>query len=424
WLAAGQGAVNEPRNATLITGGVALIIVLLGNVDIVARLISMFFMVTYGALCAISFLEHFAARPSYRPSFRSRWYISLFGAVMCAFMMFQMDPVFALAAILVMVGLYQVVKQSHEGTHDLAAMFQGVMTQTSRYMHIRLQRRRRRASDDEWRPSVIMGNERTFDRRSPLEFMRWICHRHGGGSYLHYIPGTLNTKSYREAQRVQARLVGMARSQKSTVYMNTIISPSMISALAQSLQVPGVSGLSNNAVMFEFSQNDDPQVVKDVVSWCDFAASTRMTLMVLRHGDLHFGEHKSIHVWLTWNDQENANLMILLSYILLGHPDWNDAEIRVFVALPRDQVEERREEFEHLMTQGRLPVSEKNIRFLPTNNVDAFRRLVARYSASADLTVVGFDMEGLEERKENVFLNHPDLGDVLFVHTPRQITME
>ena len=41
----------------------------------------MFFMVTYGSLCAISFLEHFAARPSYRPTFRSRWYLSLLGAV-------------------------------------------------------------------------------------------------------------------------------------------------------------------------------------------------------------------------------------------------------------------------------------------------------------------------------------------------------
>ena len=70
WLAVGAGAVNEPRNSTLVTGAVALIIVALGNVDVVARLISMFFMVTYGSLNAISFLEHFAARPSYRPSFR------------------------------------------------------------------------------------------------------------------------------------------------------------------------------------------------------------------------------------------------------------------------------------------------------------------------------------------------------------------
>jgi solute carrier family 12 (sodium/potassium/chloride transporter), member 2 len=71
-LARGAGPANEPRNATLVTGALALAVVAMGELDFVARLISMFFMVTYGALCAISFLEHFAASPSYRPTFRSR----------------------------------------------------------------------------------------------------------------------------------------------------------------------------------------------------------------------------------------------------------------------------------------------------------------------------------------------------------------
>ena len=76
-LAEGVGATNEPRIATLVTVAIALVTVALGDVNVVARIVSMFFMVTYGALCAISFLEHFAARPSYRPSFRSKWYLSL-----------------------------------------------------------------------------------------------------------------------------------------------------------------------------------------------------------------------------------------------------------------------------------------------------------------------------------------------------------
>jgi amino acid transporter len=70
FLAAGRGKENEPRNGTIVTAALAFAIAVFGNVDFVARLISMFFMVTYGSLCAISFLEHFAARPSYRPSFR------------------------------------------------------------------------------------------------------------------------------------------------------------------------------------------------------------------------------------------------------------------------------------------------------------------------------------------------------------------
>mgnify|MGYP000964621871 CR=1 FL=1 len=36
-----------------------------------------------------SFLQHFAADPAYRPSFKSKWYLSLLGAVMCIFLMFK-----------------------------------------------------------------------------------------------------------------------------------------------------------------------------------------------------------------------------------------------------------------------------------------------------------------------------------------------
>ena len=242
WLAAGRGHQNEPRNATVITGILALVIVLLGNVNLVARLISMFFMVTYGALCAISLLEHFAARPSYRPAFRSRWYISLLGALMCLFMMFQMDPLFALLALLMMAVLYQIMRRTKGGEADLAAMFQEVMTQAMRRMQNRLQRRRRNAVDDEWRPSIIMVNDRTFDRHSPLMMMRWLSHRQGFGTYLHHIHGYLDATSYDHSQKVKDDLVQLARQQRSPVYMDTIVSPSMTTALAQSLQIPGVTG--------------------------------------------------------------------------------------------------------------------------------------------------------------------------------------
>ena len=425
WLAAGIGDVNEPRNATFVTGILAAIIVILGNVDFVARLISMFFMVTYGSLCAISFLEHFAARPDYRPSFRSRWYISLFGAVICTLMMFLMDPLFAVLAILFMTGLYQLVSsKSAENRTGLAAMFQGVMTQANRYMSVRLQERRRRISASEWRPSVIMINNRTFDRRSPLLFMRWLCHRYGFGTYLHFIKGHLNAQTFAESERIKARLIKQARLQNSPVYMDTVVSPSMTSALAQSLQIPGVSGLNNNTILFEFSIHDDDDIIEEVATSCKFAASTRMTRLVLRHSDFYFGEKRTIHIWLTWNDRENAYLMILFSYILLGHSDWADAEIKVFAAMPMNQLAERRKEFKQFMADGRIPVSEKNIRFLPIDDLESYRERVARLSAEADLLVVGFDLEGLRERKGEIFKNHPNNKDVLFVNAHTELSID
>ncbi len=424
WLAQGHGTQNEPRNATLVTGVMAFAIVLLGSVDIVARLISMFFMVTYGALCAISFLEHFAARPSYRPAFRSRWYVSLLGAMMCLFLMFQMDPLFAFLALLMMGVLYQGTRRVQGGEGDLAAMFQGAMTQAMRYMHIRLQRRRREENFDEWRPSIIMVNDRTFDRRSPLMLMRWLCHRHGFGTYLHHIHGYLNAASFAESSTVKKRLVEMARKQRSTVYMDTIVSPSMTSALAQSLQIPGVTGMPNNMVLFEFARQDTPEVVEDLVKHSLFAASTDKTLLVLRHGEYHFGERDTIHIWLTWNDQENANMMILLSYILLGHPDWHNTVITVFAALPEAQVSGVRQEFRRHQIQGRLPISDKNIEFIATESTSEFRALVAKRSQYAALVVIGFGVDSLHERGASVFTNYPTLHDVLFVHAPREISFE
>ena len=424
WVSHGVGAANDPRHATIITGILALIIVIVGNVDLVATLISMFFMVTYGSLCAISFLEHFAARPSYRPSFRSRWYISLLGAIMCFLLMFQISFLFAVLAILVLVALYQGLRIAKGREGDLASLFHNAITQATRYMQIRLQQRRADQPPEEWRPSVIMVNDRTFDRRSPLTMLRWLCHRYGFGTYVHFIKGMLTDTTFAESNAVRSRLLELARKQHSTVYMDTVVSPSMTSALAQTLQVPGVSGMSNNCILFEFAQRDSLDVVESVVDQCLFAAGTDMTLMVLRHGENHFGGRESIHVWLTWNDKANANTMILLSYILLGHPDWEQAQVQVFAALPETEVEGTRQEFAQLIKEGRLPISEKNIKYFATETAETFRKLVAETSFEADLTVIGFDMHGLKTRGAEVFTNHGRLHEVLFVRAPRQIKID
>ena len=424
WLEAGVGSNNEPRNTTIVTGALAVCIVLAGNVDFVARLISMFFMVTYGALCAISFLEHFAARPSYRPSFRSRWWVSLFGAAMCLFMMFQMDPVFAILALVFMVVMYVFMSRTTTKQDDLAAMFQGVIGQATRYMQVNLQRQSRdEASTADWRPSVIMVNARTFDRRAPLEFMRWLCQRYGFGTYLHFIQDQLDSDSYEDALEVKDRLIKLARVQNSPVYMDTIVSPSIISALAQSLQVPGVSGLSNNAVMFEFSRHDEPEIVDDVAKAAIFASNTDMAMLILRHGDFHFGERREIHIWITWNDRSNANLMILLGYILLDHPDWRNGELSVFAALPTDEIEEQRSHLQEMLSEGRIPISEKNVRFFAVNDADAYADLVEEQSADADLTIMGFDLETLRDKRGEALWRHKKLRDVMFVRTARDITI-
>jgi amino acid transporter len=132
FLEKGKGESNEPVNATLITSIIVLVFVSPGSVDFVAQIISMFFMITYGSLCLVSFLEHFAGNPSYRPTFRSRWYLSLIGAIACFIMMFQMAPVYALLSLLAISGIYLSLRRGREEPDDLSAMIKGVLFQLTR----------------------------------------------------------------------------------------------------------------------------------------------------------------------------------------------------------------------------------------------------------------------------------------------------
>jgi hypothetical protein len=269
-----------------------------------------------------------------------------------------------------------------------------------------------------------MVNGRTFSRTAPLQFLAWLCHRYGIGTYIHFIKGHLNPDTFKESKRMQARLVKTVQQRKSAIYVDTMISPSMRSALAQSVQLPGVSGTENNCMLSEFTLDDDPEVLNEIREACGIASAARVSSLVLRHSDRFFGQHATIHVWLTWHDYKNANLMILLSYILLGHPDWKDSEIRIFAAFPQDDVEEERERLNEMITSGRLPVRKHNVRVIAADEKSDFGSLVLQRSEEADLVILGFTEERLRDKGIDLLLRHPDLGDVLFVSAEQRVRIE
>jgi hypothetical protein len=152
--------------------------------------------------------------------------------------------------------------------------------------------------------------------------------------------------------------------------------------------------------------------------------AARMNSLVLRHGDHFFGNRRNIHIWLTWHDYRNVNLMVLLSYILVGHPDWQHAEIRIFAAFPQGEDDERRDELHHMVTSGRIPVTEKNIEIIATDDRIDFNHLVTSRSQLADLVILGFTLERLVEKRADLFRRHSALRDVLFVSAQEQILIE
>ena len=419
WLASGRGKTNEPIKATLVTCVIGFVFVAIGELDIVAQIITMFFMVTYGAICLISFLEHFAADPSYRPSFKSRWFLSLLGFLMCIYLMFRISTLFAILSIVILILIYLSVTWKRPDRGSLAALFQGTTFQISRGLQIFLQNANREDAET-WRPSVVCVSRDSFDRFAAFDMTKWLSHRYGFGTYIHLISGYLSRESHERAVDAKGKLLEMARTSGSNVYLNTLISPSFTSAVAQVIQLPGVSGKDNNMILFEFFQEREESLT-EVIDHYKLIKSIDFDLCVLRSTEKGFGFHNEIHLWITSQDYENANLMILLSYIVLGHPDWKGGIIKIFAIFPEQEQEEARDRLQNLVTSGRLPISASNIEVIVQEDEQTTRKVISEKSKTADLTFIGIRSEQIHASGAEVFRGYEGLGNALFVSANEEL---
>jgi amino acid transporter len=423
-LAKGRPETNEPTNASIVVFAIAAVFVAVGSVDFVAQIISMIFMLSYGSLCTISLLEHFAADPSYRPSFRSRWYISLVGALMCIWLMFRMSAPYAVLAILFMSLLYVVIARTNPDRGGLARLFRGAMFQFGRQLQIMLHRSARAGIDDRdsWRPAVICMSSASFDRLDALDMLRWISHRFGSAIYIHFVEAHLSRASFEASQDALERLHRLSDLSGSNIYMDTLINPSYSDALGIVAQLPGLSGTANNVILFDFDR-ETPEELETFVKNYRILTAADFDICVLAASDRGFGYRHEIDIWITPSDFENAPLMILLSYILLGHPEWEGAEIKLFAVFPEEEIEEEKERMLSLVRSGRLPISAKNIELIVRRPGIKLQALIQERSRDADLTMLGFVGEQVRRSKTEAFTCVEGLGNVLFVSSTHQIEL-
>ncbi len=414
WFAKGKQGSNEPVNASIITIVIAFFFVAIGDINSVARIISMFFMVTYGAICLISFLEHFAADPAYRPTFKSKWYFSAVGAALSFWLMFKMDFTYAMVSVIVMTGIYYLISYYSKEKKGFQNLFRGVVFQLSRQLQIFTQRAGQEDKTYNWRPFIICVRKDSFKRRSAFDLLRWISYKYGFGTYIHFIEGYLNEETNRKSEEILNRLITLAAGSKSKIYLDTIISPSYTSAIAQVIQLSGLSGRGNNMILFEFSRSE-PESLNDAIKNYSLMTSTLFDVCVLNTSYKGFGYMKEIHVWITPQDFDNANLMILIAYIILGHPDWNEGEIKIFAAFPKMEVEKRRKDILALIKSGRIPISAHNIEIVPIDESTDLKTVISAKSADADLPIIGFNGD---EITIDMFAGFDDnLANILFVNS-------
>lgn len=418
WLGKVKRSNNEPVNASLVTCVIAFFFVLMGDVNAVAEVISMFFMVTYGSICLISLFENFASNPGYRPSFKSKWYISLLGAVMCIGLMFKINTVYAIAAIILMTTIYLILN-AYNKKGDMAAIFSGVIFQVSRNLQVFLQKRKANA-DDAWRPSVVAISKDSFDRFSSFDLLRWISHKIGFGTYIHHIDGYLSTETMQQAEADQERLVKMTQISSSSVFVDTMVNPKYMHSISQVLQLPGISGQENNMILFEFNKHKEDGC-KEIVDHIGLAKAVDFDICVLASSEKDFGFNNEIHLWITSSDYQNANLMIYIAYIILGHPDWSSGgQIKLFAVYPEEEAVAQRNKLLDMISSGRLPISANNIEIIPKAEGMTNKEVINHRSRDADLTIVGFRYEKVKHDGHESFIGYDKIGNVLFVNAQKE----
>ena len=417
WTAKGRDKDNEPINSSVITCILAMFFVVIGDINMVAQVIAMFFMITYGAICAISFLEHFSGDPSYRPAFKSRWYISLIGAVLSVWLMFKMNTSFAILSIVILTFFYYYISKSSGDKREIVSLFRDVLVQSARQIQIFIQKK---GNDDEnlhWRPFVISINEDSFTRKSAFDMCRWISYKYGFGTYIHYINGYLSKNTFKQSKEVLNQLLKDKKVSKSNVYVDTIISPSYTSAMAQVIQLSSISGKENNLILLAFEEGEKERFT-EILSNFKLLQSTGFDVAIYKTDEQRKGKKEEIHVWISSRDYENSNMMILLSYIISSHPDWKNAKIKVFSIYPsQDEFENYKKRMFSFIESGRLPISPLNLKMIPQNEHAGIKSIINKHSEKANLTIIGFRREVVKKQKLAAFEGYEKLGNILFVNS-------
>ena len=414
WLAKGKKKNNEPLNGTLVTCVIAFFFIYIGDINFVARIISMFFMVTYGAICLISFLEHFSGDPSYRPVFKSRWYISLLGATLSIWLMFKMDTLFAFLSIIIMISFYYSISKKSSDKREFVNLFKDVLEQLGRQIQIFLQRKNESSiSNVHWRPFVVSISDASLKRNGAFDITRWIAHKYGFGTYIHFIKGYLSKQTFEESKEIKHKLI---ENKKTNVYVDTLISPSYTSALAQVVQLSSITGTENNLILLEYCESNK-ESFEDVISNFNLLHTTGYDVAIMRSNDNKVDKKEEIHIWISSRDYENSNMMILLGYIILGHPDWKNAQIKVFSIYPKDKFEEYKNQMFDYIESGRLPISPRNMKMLLHDEDISIKEIINQRSSKSDLTIIGFRGELVKKQKLDIFEGYDNLGNILFVNS-------
>lgn len=176
-------------------------------------------------------------------------------------------------------------------------------------------------------------------------------------------------------------------------------------------------------LIFDNDINDE-KGLKRIIENYALVNAGNFDVLILRTGRQAIDTGRDIHLWLKRSDESNANLMILLSFIIYAHPDWKKNSIKIFDISKPGEVEKTKVHLQDLIIRGRLPITLKNIEFLEENPEIGIREMINQRSSDAGLVILGFRGDHLKHQGAPLFQGFNNIGTMLFVNSHDEKVIE
>ncbi|KAL7074989.1 hypothetical protein ACQ4LE_005539 [Meloidogyne hapla] len=325
----GHGPNEEPRQALFLAGLIAVSVILIGDLNMIAPLISNFFLCSYALINYACFDNSFAHSPGFRPSFKfyNKW-VSLAGSLMCVFCMFIISWWTALLTFFFFIAIYIYVAhrkpEVNWGSSAQAHSYRNALQYVSK-----LERTEEHVKN--YRPQILVLSGNPASRAGLVDFAYSITKGNGlltCGYIIPYKPcNTVFTMLQNFNQQLRDWFV--SRHLKGT-FAVTVANPNLRAGAQTLLQIAGLGKLRPNIVLMGYkqnwAQNRSPEGINKMIDYFGMiqdAFDLNMSVGVLRNSNRGFdiseliletGEELRLHL------KQRGDTLSTRSYPLESHP--------------------------------------------------------------------------------------------------------
>lgn len=391
---------GEPRNAIIFTGVFIEIALLLGDLNTIAPLMTMFFLITYGTINFAVLIEKSIGIPSFRPSFNPPRIVPLIGGTWCFVIMFIINPVFAAIALSLICVVY-VIQLKRELNAPFGDVRSGLFTAIAEWAAKKSASMPRSAKT--WRPNLMIPIEDPKSWTQLIDFVRDIV----------FPGGTIRSFSVRLTADVvndgdmEKRLLVLKQQAVADSSSQDHTADELQSQLDELLLPVKQEGIFTAAMAVEaYDFLEGMSIITQVMRGMFFppnvafltmsmdtakdwsldrmvriAIGEKLGIMVLAlHAKAGFGKKETINIWLR-SRSPNRNLAILTALQLKRN--W-DCSIRLF-SVEANQTDQKKTEdiLHHIVDYARMPVKTEVTVYLGNFND------VISAAPTADLNIFG-----------------------------------